>query len=88
MKSRKPFRDGKVHVCRAMCSTCIFRPGNLMHLEEGRVEQMVRDAKKKESAITCHETLDGKQAVCRGFFERHATQPLQIAERLGYIEWQ
>lgn len=85
---RKPFRSGRVYVCSRLCDTCIFRPGNLMNLEPGRVEQMVADAKRKESAIICHETLDRKQAVCRGFFEQYATAPLQIAERLDVIEWQ
>ncbi|MEJ7804100.1 MAG: hypothetical protein WKH68_12145 [Candidatus Limnocylindria bacterium] len=28
----------------------------------------------------------GQPAVCRGFFARHQTQPLQLAERLGMIE--
>jgi len=82
------FRDGKVHVCARMCDTCIFRPGNLMYLEDGRVESMVREATGNESCITCHETLSGYQAVCRGFFDRHATAPLQIADRLGYIAFQ
>lgn len=83
---KPPFSDGVVHVNKRLCSTCIFRPGNLMHLEEGRVEDMVTQATKKESCIPCHKTLDGQQAVCRGFFDRHKTQPLQIAERLGFIK--
>lgn len=82
------FRDGKVHVMSAMCATCIFRPGNLMKLERGRVAEMVKEAKSKDSTIVCHSTLDGPNAACRGFFDRHATQPLQVAERLGCIEWQ
>jgi hypothetical protein len=63
-----------------------------MSLSEGRVEQMVRDATKHQSCIPCHTTLDGYQAVCRGFFElrntmEHANSTLQIAERLGFIEF-
>ena len=81
------FRDGKVHVCEKMCSTCVFRPGNLMRLEDGRVEGMVEDATKADSTIVCHQTLDGRNAACRGFFDKHKTQPLQIAERLGFIEF-
>jgi len=86
-KKLKPYRDGKVHVMKSMCSTCVFRPGNLMHLEPGRLDQMVRDAVKAESTIICHSTLEGAQACCRGFFDRHATAPLQIAERIGLIEY-
>src|ERR1017187_5870798 len=56
-RSRKVFRDGKVHVCAEMCETCIFRPGNLMNLSEGRVESMVQEATKRDSCIPCHETL-------------------------------
>lgn len=85
-RSRKPYRDGRVHVCRVMCKTCIFRPGNLMDLNPGRKDQMVRDATRAESVIVCHTTLGSDQAVCRGFFEAHKTAPLQIAERLGLVE--
>lgn len=86
-RRKKPvFRDGKIHVCRTMCKTCIFKPGNLMNLQPGRVEQMVADATKNESCIPCHCTLGGAEAVCRGFYERHPTSPLQIAQRLDRIE--
>ncbi len=92
MTEAGPFRGWKVHVLARKCSTCIFRPGNLMHLEEGRVEQMVADCRRNESAIICHKTLDivtdgPPPAVCRGFYDLHRTQPLQIAERLQMIEW-
>jgi len=87
-RRRGPYRDGKVHVMSERCSTCIFRAGNIMRLQRGRVAQMVRDAQRQESAIICHDTLDGKRAVCRGFFDRYATAPLQIAERMGLIEYQ
>ncbi len=85
MARHDAYRDGRVHVCAAMCGTCIFRPGNLMDLEPGRVAGMVADATRKESAIICHQTLDGKNAVCRGFYDRHPTQPLQVAGRLGLV---
>lgn len=79
------YRDGRIHVCARMCDTCIFRPGNLMDLQPGRVAQMVADAVRKESTIVCHQTLDGKNAACRGFYDRYPTQPLQVAARLGLI---
>jgi hypothetical protein len=62
-----------------------------MHLQPGTVERMVRKAVKQDSRIPCHETLDCMSApgnsVCRGFFDRHKTTPLQIAERLKLVEW-
>lgn len=81
------FRDGKVHVKGKMCKTCIFRPGNKMNLEDGRVEEMVNGATREGGAIICHDTLGTKKnAVCRGFFNKHKTSTLQIAERLGFIQ--
>ena len=89
MSRHRVFRDGRVHVLAEMCATCIFRPGNVMGLRSGRVRSMVDEARAHESAIVCHSTLeDGDHAVCRGFFERWPTQPLQVAERLGLITWQ
>lgn len=82
------YRDGQVHVLSEMCSTCVFRPGNLMDLEPGRVAGMVREAKEADSTIVCHSTLymEGiDHAACRGFFDRHKTTPLQIAERMDLI---
>lgn len=82
-------RDGKVHVCEQMCSTCIFRPGNLMHLEPGRVTGMVKEAVEGESTIVCHQTLDtDANAACRGFVDRYTKDvaTLQIAFRLNLVE--
>lgn len=81
------YRDGKVHVKREKCPTCIFRPGNLMSLRPGRVKGMVKEATKKQSAIICHDTLGTRfNAVCRGFYDLYPTQPLQVATRLGMLE--
>lgn len=78
---------GRVRVMETRCSTCIFRSGNPMRLRPGRVREMVEGAVADDSAIICHDTLDEEeQAVCRGFFDAHDTQPLQLARRLQLIE--
>lgn len=85
------FREGKVHVLEERCKTCIFRPGNLMHLESGRVKGMV-DAcitdKDGAGNIPCHATLGGDQAICRGFWDgyRDKVPLLQMAERMDLVE--
>ena len=84
MTKNNVFREGRVHVCDHLCSTCIFRPGNLMHLTPGRVEQMVEEC-GEEGCIPCHKTLDGDNAVCRGFYKKHRNQLLQMAERMGVV---
>lgn len=90
MSEHNAYRDGKIHICGQLCATCVFRPGNLMHLQPGRLAAIVADANANESAIICHSTLyrDGfDNAVCRGFYDRYPTQPLQIAQRLRLIHF-
>lgn len=81
------YRDGRVHVCREMCSTCIFRPGNPMTLERGRVRDMVTSALTDQTSIICHQSYDGEHdAVCRGFYDRYETVTLALARELDAIE--
>lgn len=87
MSRNNSFRNGKIHVMGRMCPTCIFRPGNLMHLDKGRREQMERDAVRNDAAIICHATLgEIDNAICRGFFDRHKTQPIRMAISMGCIQ--
>ena len=80
------FRNGEVHVVSEQCSTCIFRPGNLMMLEPGRVKDMVDQTVAADSAITCHSTLGTDQnAVCRGFFDAYDTTPLRLAQAFDVV---
>ena len=71
------------------CDTCIFRPGNLMFLEEGRVKQMVEEAVAEEGHITCHDTLlygqsqRQRPAICRGYFDHPQGNERSLALRLG-----
>lgn len=84
-----PARDGGVFVMQEKCKTCIFRPGNIMNLSAGRVASMKREADKDGTCIICHETMDSPQAaVCRGYYDKHKSSLLQIAERLGMIREQ
>jgi hypothetical protein len=68
---------GRVRVLSRRCQTCIFRPGNLMHLTPGRFEQVVRANVDAGALLTCHATLpygnhpDFGPAVCAGFWARH-----------------
>lgn len=85
-----------LEVLNEQCETCIFRPGNKMHLKKGRVAQMVRKCTQEQSFIPCHETMthddDEEHAsgpVCRGFFDAHGhvSQLVHVAERLGMLSF-
>lgn len=69
---------GKVRVLSRRCSTCVFRPGNLMHLRPGKLEALVEHHIASGSLLTCHQTLpygdhpDFRPAVCAGFWAGHS----------------
>lgn len=66
---------GRVRLMERRCATCIFRPGNPMHLMPGRVKGMVEECMAREGHVVCHDSLAQNDkglpgAVCRGF-EQH-----------------
>jgi|SRR4051812_42412759 hypothetical protein len=81
----------KPRLLSEQCATCIFRPGNPMHLRAGRVKEMVTETLNNGATITCHDTLDyGEhpdfgEAVCRGFYDKYGPRSnlVRIMERLG-----
>jgi len=82
----------KTRLLSRECRTCIFKPGNLMHLEPGRLREMVDAARGDAGYIICHQTLPYADspippAVCRGFADRYRTWQLQVMARLwGFLE--
>lgn len=87
MTKTNVWREGALHVQAEKCATCIFRPGNLMSLEKGRVEGMVAEAVQIAGVIPCHDTLGGLENICRGFWDVHRNRVglLQVAERMGLV---
>lgn len=85
------YRDQKLHVAVRKCATCIYRPGNLMHLSSGRKEQMEADSVEMGGVITCHKTISGEKigpAVCRGYFDTQKRNVflLTLAERMEILK--
>jgi len=82
-----------VKVLAEKCSTCIFRPGNLMRLRPGRVKSMLAECELEDTHIICHETSEEmtgtrrNEAVCRGFIEAGGSSSmLRLGEGLDMIE--
>jgi hypothetical protein len=81
---------GGVRLLSEMCATCVGRPGNPMHLEPGRLAELVAVNRRQESYLVCHATLrDGQhpqagEALCRWFYDLpRPTAFIQIMRRLG-----
>lgn len=78
-------KDG-LYVKAEQCSTCIFRPGNLMSLQAGRVKGMTEDTDRNDTNVICHQTLDQPVgAMCKGSVDRRPGQVVRIAERIGHL---
>lgn len=88
-----PYRDGAVHVLAEKCSTCVFRPGNLMRLSPGRLRELLDDNLDADSALQCHQTLPyaaekRAPAVCRGFWDHPRADeslPIRLARAMGPV---
>lgn len=89
--------DGKLLVLSRPCDTCIFAPGNRMHLEKGRLAGMIQECRERQTFIPCHETMEieedddgethGEGPICNGFYEKWGgySQLVRIFERLGSV---
>ena len=92
--TKPPYRDGKVHVVSERCSTCVFRAGNLMHLNAGRLQDLVQTNLDNDTAFACHQTTYNQdergEAICKGYFDAYGTEvtPLRFAVALDMIEYQ
>jgi len=83
---------GRARLMKDLCSTCILRPGDLMHLGPGYLGRFLAQARERGSFVICHQTLPGMSeppippAICRGFFNRYDTPALRIAATRGFDE--
>lgn len=82
-----PAGGGKPRLLSEQCETCIYRPGNLMHLSRGRLRQMTQEALQEgNQGVICHDTLDlSAGAVCRGFYDLHGYRNnfIRVIQRIG-----
>jgi hypothetical protein len=72
---------GKVRVFDDKCSTCVFRPGNLMFLREGQFEEIIAANLKAGALLTCHQTLPYagtgiEPTACGGFWKSYGLQTM------------
>lgn len=73
---------GRIRLLREQCTTCIYLPGNLMHLAPGGLAAITAEA--RDTLITCHTTLPSVAptgvlpAVCRGWYDGHGKRSRAI----------
>ncbi|MDZ5447709.1 hypothetical protein U2F26_34240 [Micromonospora sp. 4G57] len=84
---------GKSRLLSRQCATCIFAPGNRMHLSAGRLRDLVTETRRRErssSATTPSPTTSTPKPSRRSAVASPTatgTQALQLIERLfGFVE--
>ncbi len=78
--------DGRLHVRRTNCDTCIFRANKFVTDE--RVAGMVEAADADNSTIPCHKHLyEGAEIepVCRGYFDRASSMAMRLAVAMDIV---
>ncbi len=72
--------SGQPQTFTEKCTTCVFRPGNLMKLRKGRLRELA----DPNAHLTCHQTIsygshpEIGETLCRGYYDT-------IGERNNYI---
>lgn len=88
MTSRRP------RLFSRKCDTCVFHPGNMMHLAPGRLLDLVESNQQHGAMLVCHKTTYGQhpeigETMCRGYFDAYAEGSMvpQVMEWLFGPEW-
>lgn len=75
-----------LEVKKEQCNQCLFSNNRIVSKE--RMKSIIKGCQQKDTHFECHKgTLEGKNIVCRGFFDRMTSQMIRIAGRLNMIEF-
>lgn len=84
----RTFVDGKVHVRKRKCASCIYGPKSPVAAE--RRQQMQDDSDRDGGCIPCHSHLyvgERVHPICRGYFDNGNSIPVRLAAAMEMIEW-
>jgi hypothetical protein len=82
----------RLRILNAKCETCVFKPGNPMHLRPGKLRALIAANLAADAPLVCHSTLpygknpDFGPAVCHGWDESYDTNGVLIMKRLGGVD--
>jgi hypothetical protein len=85
---RKKLVDPKhLLVAEKMCNECLFTKNKIVSDE--RRAQLIAEIEKSGTYFVCHKgSLTGNnQLCCRGFYERHRTLAIALAEHLQVVKF-
>lgn len=82
------YENRRTRLLSRQCPTCVFRPGNPMRLNPGRLRDLVGQCLADGSYLVCHATLPAMAppgyapAICRGFADQYDTIGLRLVRAL------
>lgn len=77
--------SGLLKVADKQCKQCLFGKDKIV--SEERMHEVLAQCKAKDDHFLCHlGTINGEKVVCRGFYQKHTSQLIRIAERLNMVE--
>lgn len=67
------------------CGKCLFGKNKLV--TENRKSSILNGCSHMDAHFECHEgTLKGEKIVCAGFYKKHSSQGIRIAQRLNMVK--
>lgn len=73
-----------IKVASKCCGQCLMSKNKIV--SDSRKNEILKDCLKNDTHFLCHKERKD-EVVCRGFFEKHSSNMIRIASRLGMIEF-
>lgn len=68
------------------CNQCLFSKNKIVSDE--RKEELLEEIEGKDTYFICHKaSIEGKEIVCRGFYEQKTSNMIRMAQRLNMVEF-
>lgn len=75
-----------LEVKKKCCNQCLFSKNKIVSDE--RKKEIITGCLQEDSHFVCHKaTIENKEVVCRGFYEKHTSQMIRISQRLGAVKF-
>jgi len=75
-----------LQVLKKRCPECLFSENKIV--SDARRADIIKQCLRKDSHFVCHRsTMQGGEAVCRGFYDSFSTNLIRVMGRLGGIEF-
>lgn len=75
-----------MEVKKKCCGQCLFSKNKIVSDE--RKENLLSDIKREDTHFICHKaSIEGKDHVCRGFYDKKTSNMIRISQRLNMIKF-